>query len=148
MNVIHQVNMKRWISCHQKWLTIHPPHESISHHMAISLYNKKKFKIWYPSTHLAHVPIHKWDSKAYELWEFFVNSETAVQKFYLKLALMRILEHFHEKILGPNLTNCGIKAWTLLNRSPRQSAFLGVCRNFKNNHSVEYLRTVLCVIDL
>ena len=54
----------------------------------------KNFRIGYPSTHLSHVPIYDWGSRGYKPLEFSAISKVAVQRYYTKLAVLKILEKF------------------------------------------------------
>ena len=49
---------------------------------------------------------------------------------------------------GPNLTKLWNESLNFTRPYPTTSAFLGVCRNFKHSHSVEYLIVQLVIVQL
>ena len=63
-------------------------------HLATFREVMKNFRIGYPSTHLSHVPIYDWVSRGYKPLEFSAISKVAVQRYYTKLAALKILEKF------------------------------------------------------
>ena len=63
-------------------------------HLATFREVMKNFRIGYPSTHLSHVPIYDWVSRGYKPLEFSAISKVAVQRYYTKLAVLKILEKF------------------------------------------------------
>ena len=92
--LMYQVNMKKSINYHQSWMTIHPPHEAMSHHWPPQSTIKKAFQDWL-SPHLPpHVPLYKWGGRRWELWKFSVNLEIAFLRYYINLAVMKILGYF------------------------------------------------------
>lgn len=64
MSLVHKVNMKKKIHCHEDRLTIHQPHKSIFHHMAITTCNRKNnIQDWSSPHPLPHVTIYQWDKR-------------------------------------------------------------------------------------
>ena len=76
------------------WLFTHPTNPNLTTWPSKTITERLIFRIGYPPSHFPRITIYKW-----ETWELPTNSETAIQKYFMKIALQKIFENFLGKVL-------------------------------------------------
>ena len=92
--LMYQVNMKKSINYHQSWMTIHPPHEAMSHHWPPHSTIKKAFQDWL-SPHLPPpCPYVQMRWKKMGIMRIFCKFRNSFPEVLINLAVVKILEYF------------------------------------------------------